>query len=308
MQRMTRNRAPVVTVIVPTFNCSRQLKLALRSLLAQEHQDFEAWVVGDGCTDDSADVVRGFGDPRLQWLALAPNSGSQSVPNNEGLRRARGRYVAYLNHDDLWFPWHLSHLVEFMQRSGCDLAHSLGGSVFEDLVRMMPRRVGALFFACPSSWMHRRDLTDRFGPWKPHADVGWGVDAELLYRVQRNGGHVQCSGDLSLVKFPAAPWRAYTPKAALPQLDYLADMEKDPALLQTLLLLEAAATDARESREESGVAKAVRGAKSLVHGVINCYGRDRWPLVQVNRWRGLRSRRANYVKKGLKRAQADTPS
>ncbi len=96
--------APSVTVIVPTFNSSATLRLALQSVLNQEFQDFEVWVVGDGCTDDSAQVALSFNDNRINWINLAQNSGSPAAPNNEGLRRARGRYIAYLGHDDLWFP------------------------------------------------------------------------------------------------------------------------------------------------------------------------------------------------------------
>jgi glycosyltransferase involved in cell wall biosynthesis len=66
---------------------------------------------GDACTDDSAELVASYRDPRLHWFNLPTNSGYQSAPHNEGLRRARGRYVAYLNHDDLWLPNHLERLV-----------------------------------------------------------------------------------------------------------------------------------------------------------------------------------------------------
>jgi glycosyltransferase involved in cell wall biosynthesis len=80
---------------------SGTLKFPLQSLLGQEFRDFEARVVGDGCTDESEEVVASFGDRHLHWTNLCQNSGSQAAPNNEGLRRARGRYIAYLGHDDL---------------------------------------------------------------------------------------------------------------------------------------------------------------------------------------------------------------
>ena len=61
-------------------------------------------MVGDHCTDDTEAVVAGFADPRITWVNLAENAGEQSGPNNEGIRRARGRYLAFLNHDDSVFP------------------------------------------------------------------------------------------------------------------------------------------------------------------------------------------------------------
>ena len=99
---------PIVSVIIPTYNCSGLLRQSVESVLLQEMDDFELWVIGDGCTDDSRKVVEGFGDPRVFWHNLRTNSGGPGTPRNEGLRRARGQYVAYLGHDDLWFPWHLS--------------------------------------------------------------------------------------------------------------------------------------------------------------------------------------------------------
>ena len=79
-------------------------------------------VVGDACTDDSEDVVRGIGDERVRWENLERNSGSQSVPNNRGIALARGEYIAYLGHDDLWHPQHVAHLVTAIEGSGSGLA------------------------------------------------------------------------------------------------------------------------------------------------------------------------------------------
>ena len=60
--------------------------------------------MGDACTDESESIVRSFADPRIRWENLTENAGSQWGPNNRGLELARGRDVAYLGHDDLWFP------------------------------------------------------------------------------------------------------------------------------------------------------------------------------------------------------------
>ena len=90
-------------VIVATYNSRVTLACALDSVRRQDCQDFEVWVVGDACTDGSHEVVEALGDPRFHWINRETNSGSQSAPNAEGLRHARGRYVAYLGHDDLWF-------------------------------------------------------------------------------------------------------------------------------------------------------------------------------------------------------------
>ena len=101
---MTDPMAPSVSVITATYNWSSVLRYAIQSVLWQSLQDFEMLIIGDGCTDDSAEVVASFHDERLLWHNLPHNSGSQSVPNNLGLEMARAPFVAYLGHDDLWSP------------------------------------------------------------------------------------------------------------------------------------------------------------------------------------------------------------
>src|SRR3712207_3932020 len=104
-------RSPRVSVITATYNWSNVLRHAIESARWQTFADFEMLVVGDGCTDDSGAVVASFGDPRLRWHNLEANHGHQSAPNNAGLAMARGEFIAYLGHDDVWFPTHLAALV-----------------------------------------------------------------------------------------------------------------------------------------------------------------------------------------------------
>src|SRR5689334_5131336 len=113
-------QSPRVSVIIATFNQSRALRCAIRSVLWQTLQDFELLVVGDACTDDSEQVVTSFDDPRVRWHNLAENSGNQPAPNNKGLELARGDYIAYLGHDDLWYPTHLETLVSRLETAGAD--------------------------------------------------------------------------------------------------------------------------------------------------------------------------------------------
>ena len=118
-------KAPTVSVVISTYNSAKTLKTAIRSVLLQEYSDFEIWIVGDGCTDNSPEVVASFADDRLHWVNLPQNSGSQSMPNNEGVRQANGMYIAFLGHDDLWLPAHLRLLVEALERDKADFVYCL---------------------------------------------------------------------------------------------------------------------------------------------------------------------------------------
>src|SRR3954454_8989205 len=108
---------PRVTVIIATYNWSSVLPYSIGSVLRQTFTDFELLVVGDGCTDDSEQVVASIDDPRVRWINLPENTRHQSGPNNEGLRQARGELIAYLGHDDLWLPHHLAAHVAAIDAS-----------------------------------------------------------------------------------------------------------------------------------------------------------------------------------------------
>ena len=89
---------PKVSIVIATYNMSSVLPYSVGSALGQSFADFELIVVGDGCTDDSAEVVRAIGDERLRWINLPANSGHQSTPNNKGIEAARGELIAYDEH------------------------------------------------------------------------------------------------------------------------------------------------------------------------------------------------------------------
>src|SRR5512132_1522262 len=80
---------PLVSVVLSTYNWSSVLRQSVRSVLWQTYPNFELLVVGDGCTDDSEEVVASLRDERVRWHKLETNSGSQAIPNNAGLDRAR---------------------------------------------------------------------------------------------------------------------------------------------------------------------------------------------------------------------------
>src|SRR5687768_12930279 len=123
MKRST-NRTPEFSILLPTHNRADILPFAIRSVLAQTFQDFELLIVGDGCTDQTAKVIRDFSDARISWFDLpkAPNFGYAN--RNIALRQARGTYIAFMAHDDLWLPDHLELLHTPLQQPGIELVYS----------------------------------------------------------------------------------------------------------------------------------------------------------------------------------------
>src|SRR5439155_18835684 len=153
---------PSVTVIIPTYNWSSVLPYSIGSALRQTFTDFEVLVVGDRCTDDSAEVVAAIDVPRVRWINLPANSGHQSAPNNEGLRQARGEIIAYLGHDDLWLPHHLQACLDALDADGADVAYGIMALVGPDdgSLRATSRLTRAGHWAPPSTIVHRRHLAE----------------------------------------------------------------------------------------------------------------------------------------------------
>jgi len=212
-----RKSTPLVSVIIATFNWSAALRLAVQSVLHQTFADFELLVVGDACTDDSEAVIRSFRDSRIRWFNLPSNNGSQWAPNNFGIEKAVGRYIAYLGHDDLWWPTHLETLVATAQRSEADVVAALTvmygppGSGVRAATGLFPAgQFNPRYFFPPSSLLHSRALIDRTGRWRSPAESRQAVDYDLLLRFHEGGARFASTEELTVFKFNAA-WRRCWP-------------------------------------------------------------------------------------------------
>jgi glycosyltransferase involved in cell wall biosynthesis len=105
---------PFFSVIVPTFNRVELLKSAIDSILAQRYGDFELIVVDDGSLDKTVEFLRTLG-PKVAALRQS-NKGPGSA-RNRGAQVATGEYLAFLDSDDMWFPWTLEVYREAIVRS-----------------------------------------------------------------------------------------------------------------------------------------------------------------------------------------------
>lgn len=94
---------PMVSVIIPTHNRIGFVKEAIDSVLNQTFSNLEVIVVDNGSTDNTGDLVQEIADPRVHYI-YQENTGGPAGPRNTGIQRARGKYLGFLDADDLWLP------------------------------------------------------------------------------------------------------------------------------------------------------------------------------------------------------------
>jgi glycosyltransferase involved in cell wall biosynthesis len=112
--------APLVSVVIPTYNCARFLPQAIDSVLGQSYSRRELIVVDDGSTDDTDAVLRRYAG-RIR-IVQRPNGGVSSA-RNRGIRESRGEFVAFLDSDDIWHSDKLQRQLALFTRSAVGLVH-----------------------------------------------------------------------------------------------------------------------------------------------------------------------------------------
>ncbi len=187
---------PTVSIVVATYNRSNVLALAIESARAQSFQTWEMVVIGDACSDDTAEVVRSFDDTRIRFVNLPENWGEQSKPNNEGVARSSGRYVSFLNHDDLWFPDHLERTLATLERGEAGMVFAVVGLVDRlGRIELLPSWSGRYepvrVVAPASGWVVRREAIERVGPWRSYRDSLLAPSQDWIRRAHRAGERIE---------------------------------------------------------------------------------------------------------------------
>lgn len=110
---------PTVSVITPVWDAAATLEAAVASLQAQTRGDWEMILIDDGSRDGGGALAARLaeGDPRLRVIGWEENRGAAAA-RNAGIRAARGRFVAFLDADDLWRPEKLAVQIGYMERTG----------------------------------------------------------------------------------------------------------------------------------------------------------------------------------------------
>ena len=106
----------LISIVIPTYNRSAGVCVAIDSAIMQSHHNWEALVIDDGSTDDTAQVIasRYKNEPRVKYFYR--NNGGASAARNEALKIATGDFIAFLDSDDIWEPWKLEFQLACFQK------------------------------------------------------------------------------------------------------------------------------------------------------------------------------------------------
>lgn len=109
-------KTPLVSIIMPAYNVAAFIAQAIESVLAQTYDNWELLITDDGSTDETAEVIARYDDPRVRCFRTE-NRGP-SAARNTALQHARGDFIAFLDADDVWFPEKLAVQVDVLRRQG----------------------------------------------------------------------------------------------------------------------------------------------------------------------------------------------
>lgn len=106
-----------VSVIMPVYNAEKYVAFAIDSVLAQKYSDWELLVINDCSTDSSIAIINKYAekDQRIRLFHTENASGSPTTPRNIGVKMAKGRYIAFLDSDDVWLPNKLEEQVPLFE-------------------------------------------------------------------------------------------------------------------------------------------------------------------------------------------------
>jgi teichuronic acid biosynthesis glycosyltransferase TuaG len=117
--------APKVSVITPFYNSEKFLEETIQSVINQTFSHWELLLVNDSSTDNSRNIAEKYcaADSRIQLINLKKNSGA-GIARNNGTQNAKGKYIAFLDADDVWLPHKLETQLEFMEKHQVNLCFS----------------------------------------------------------------------------------------------------------------------------------------------------------------------------------------
>ena len=115
----------MVSIITPAYNSEKYIAETILSVLAQSYQNWEMIIIDDSSTDKTAEIISSFQekDSRIKYIYNSTNKGS-AYSRNVALQKAKGKWIAFLDSDDLWHPKKLEKQIEFMKKNNYHFSYT----------------------------------------------------------------------------------------------------------------------------------------------------------------------------------------
>ena len=216
------NAKPLVSIITPSFNQAKFLRQTIESVLSQDYPNIEYIIIDGGSTDASQSVIEAYEDRLAHWESIADRGQTDAI--NKGFARANGKYLAWLNSDDVYQPGAVTEAVEFLE------AHSDMGLVYGDcyFINAEGKKIGKFpadqtdyrrlrrgYVHIPQqSAIFRADLWHRVGPLDPSFYFAMDYDlwvrlakvSSIAYLPGRDWASFRLHGDAKTIAADARCW------------------------------------------------------------------------------------------------------
>ncbi|MGM5629355.1 glycosyltransferase family 2 protein [Apibacter raozihei] len=131
------NSNPEISIITACYNSDNYIMKTIESVLAQEYTNWEWFIVDDNSSDNSVNLIKSVTDKRIKLLKLDFNHGAAKA-RNIGLKLAKGRFITFIDSDDIWFPDFLITAKNFLVNNNEELVYSSYKRYDEDLNPLLP--------------------------------------------------------------------------------------------------------------------------------------------------------------------------
>jgi glycosyltransferase involved in cell wall biosynthesis len=118
-------KKPIVSIITPVYNSGIYIAPTIEAIIKQSYQNWELLITDDASTDDTIRIVEGYlkKDNRIRLFKLHANAGT-AIARNNSIKMAKGRFIAFCDSDDIWFPEKLEKQISFMMKHGYTVTHT----------------------------------------------------------------------------------------------------------------------------------------------------------------------------------------
>lgn len=206
----------LVTVVIATYNRPDVLKMAVFSVQEQTEKDWILYVIGDNCDERTSKVMDEFDDPRIRYINLKDRFGEQSGPNSVGIALAKSKYIAFLNHDDIWLKDHLELALSVLEKKRFNfyLAGTANSAYIErekqDLIIHVDKLNGknrkpldffkqqVLSYEPASSWVVDTEFVKAIGYWNYYNEIYRVPIEDYILRAWRLGAKFYFSDTISV--------------------------------------------------------------------------------------------------------------